>query len=50
LDPVWQTVCFIVAVILFAIAAIVPVPRVNLIALGLAVAFLVFAWNAAAAS
>jgi hypothetical protein len=46
MDATLQGVFFLVAVILFAIAAFVPVARVNLIALGLAFFAVPFMYNA----
>ena len=51
MDPVVQGIFFLIAVVLFVIAGInLAVPRVNLIALGLAFFSFVFMWNAFAAS
>jgi hypothetical protein len=45
-----QAILFLVALILFAIAAFTNVPRVNLIAAGLAFVAFVYCWNAFALS
>jgi hypothetical protein len=53
MDPTVQGIFFLIAVVLFVLAAftyIVPAVKVNLIALGLAFATFVFMWNAFAAS
>lgn len=53
MDPTIQGIFFLVAVVLFVIAAFsytVPAIKVNLIALGLAFFAFVFMWNAFAAS
>lgn len=51
MDPTVQGILFLVAVVLFVIAAFaIAFTRVNLIALGLAFATFVFMWNAFAAS
>ncbi len=48
----WQAVCFVVACVLFLIAAVATprYPKVNFIALGLFFFVFVYAWNAIAAS
>lgn len=52
MDPTVQGILFLVAVVLFAIAALIARPTfwACLVALGLAFGFFVFAWNALAAS
>ena len=53
MDPTLQGIFFLVAVVLFVIAAFsyaIPAVKVNLIALGLAFFAFVFMWNAFAAS
>lgn len=51
MDPTVQGILFLVAVVLFVIAALFVVPeRYNLVALGLAFFAFVFMWNAFAAS
>lgn len=53
MDPTIQGILFLVAVVLFVIAAFsyaIPAVKVNLIALGLAFFAFVFMWNAFAAS
>lgn len=53
MDPTVQGIFFLVAVVLFIIAAFAyafPAVKINLIALGLAFATFVFMWNAFAAS
>ncbi len=53
MDPTVQGIFFLVAVVLFVIAAfsyVVPAIKVNLIALGLAFFAFVFMWNAFGAS
>ncbi len=50
MDPTVQGIFFLVAVVLFVVAGLIAVPRVNLIALGLAFFAFVFMWNAFAAS
>jgi hypothetical protein len=51
MDPAAAFVCYLIAVILFVLAAFgVPSPRVGLMALGLAFFALPFCWNALAAA
>lgn len=53
MDPTIQGIFFLVAVVLFVIAAFAyafPAVKINLIALGLAFTVFVFMWNAFAAS
>ena len=50
MDPTVQGILFLIAVVLFVLAAVGVVGRWNLVAAGLAFAFFVFMWNAFAAS
>lgn len=51
MDPVVQGIFFLIAVILFVLAAVnIGWGKVNLVAAGLAFAFFVFCWNAFAAA
>lgn len=50
MDPTVQGILFLIAIVLFCVAAFVVVDRINLIALGLAFFAFVFMWNAFAAA
>jgi hypothetical protein len=50
MDPTVQGIFFLIAVVLFVAAGFLVIPKVQLIAIGLAFFAFVFMWNAFAAS